>query len=658
MLTLGLQSSQTQTWYGPVRVEFNVPVVGNPYDGQDNDVIAIFDGPSPERRIAFFDQDRWVVQFLAKKPGAYRVRLQRNGRGVANTDQRINVPGTPLAKGFIRVDKAKNRFRFDDGSPYFPIGHNFGWHLQSHNLEDHFRLMANSGINWTRIWANGWDSKNPYVLREGRPRQVNTMDPVTLENWDRWVSLAESNQIRFQFVLFHHGLFSTQVNPNWNDHPWNRVNGGFLRRPHDFFTDAYAKRLTRNWLRYAVARWGHSRSIMAWELFNEVEWVDPIHIDKQPETVVAWHKEMAQYLRSIDPYGRLVTTSSEMEIKGLYDSMDYYQPHAYPQDVRARLAEQRLPQTKPLFFGEIGGARFEAKAEPMIVRDSLWVSTLAGHPGAAAYWYWDRMWDLRMYPIYRRFVDLIQPLGLAGDHSFRPVSATMETENRGDLVLAMGKGWGETTKFELDVPQGATPANLGQISSYLQSQTSGGNSRLFSRPLTLRSNQKEPGNFVLQVGSVAKAGANLRISVNGRQVVNQTWRAQSEDRTLDQDFTVPLPAGPVTIVIGNQGADWLTINRIVFPGLGEGIIQAMQDGQRTIGRVTQAAGATVGGRMTIKGLSGLRQGTIALHDLDSTASANVPFNATAEGGTFVSPYRDFFFVLGSQDANLRKGGSR
>ena len=60
---------------------------------------------------------------------------------------------------------------------------------------------------------------------------------------------AEKNDIYFQLVLQHHGQYSSasgykyshNVNPNWEQNPYNVKNGGFLKNPEDFFTDPQAR---------------------------------------------------------------------------------------------------------------------------------------------------------------------------------------------------------------------------------------------------------------------------------------------------------------------------------------------------------------------------------------------------------------------------------
>ena len=140
-----------------------------------------------------------------------------------------------------------------------------------------------------------------------------------------------------------------------------------------------AREYSRRWLHYAVARWGHSPSVLTWELFNEVEWTDAIQKDHDWPAVVAWHNEMAAFVRSLDPYHHLVTTSSAIDHPELYATMDYYQPHAYPREVFTTLAGTRPLPGKPWFYAESGRGIGEVnKDEGMVVRDGLWAGMLGG----------------------------------------------------------------------------------------------------------------------------------------------------------------------------------------------------------------------------------------------------------------------------------------
>ncbi len=140
------------------------------------------------------------------------------------------------------------------------------------------------------------------------------------------LDLAEQYGLEVQLVLNDHGQFSSHVNPRWYDNPYNAANGGPVPEddPAAFFSNPAAKDLFKQRLRYLVARYGAYRDILAWELFNETQFIG--RADKNPfgsqqvrDDLVAWHAEMAAYLRSLDPYDHLITTSSDIDTSAADD---------------------------------------------------------------------------------------------------------------------------------------------------------------------------------------------------------------------------------------------------------------------------------------------------------------------------------------------------
>ncbi len=135
--------------------------------------------------------------------------------------------------------------------------------------------------------------------------------------------------------IFHHGMFSQTVNSNWSESPYRNSNGGPLSRPEEFFYNETAKKYAKKLLRYIVARWGYAPELFAWELFNEVQWTGnyPNQSKKWREEVIEWHDEIGQYLKSIDPFNHIVTTSADdqqlIELANR-QGIDMIQYHTYP----------------------------------------------------------------------------------------------------------------------------------------------------------------------------------------------------------------------------------------------------------------------------------------------------------------------------------------
>ncbi|HEY0867994.1 MAG TPA: hypothetical protein VGE01_11470, partial [Fimbriimonas sp.] len=481
-------------WYGPATATFETQFPGNPYDPAINDVRVLFvqeGGPSIER-LAYYDGAEGVyrARLVADHPGTYRAILVRNGKQAAGTPREKTIEAKePLKAGFIRRDPVEaGRFRWDNGQVYFPLGINLGWQGgDMPKMAEQIKKMGESGMNWSRIWACHWDGKNPWWPQDSEKVEGQLWPPAT-ERWEELVEASEKSGIAYQMVLFHHGAFSSTVNPNWPEHPWNTKNGGFLANAADFFTDKEAKRRSKMWLRYAVARWAHSPSIMAWELFNEVEWVDARYQNRWAD-IAAWHKEMAEYLRSIDPYKHLVTTSSAVDQKALWEAMDYLQPHTYPVDVADAVASQEIPRDKPMFFGEFGPT---GPADPRLaVRDGIFASLTSNHAGAAQYWYWDVTHKNNLYDEFVKARKAIDLSGLPERPNASPLVLSVVSSTSADLNIAPVIGWGNSTQMEYDLKEGTKP-RLSGMSSYLQGKS---NAAMQPGPAVFRFTATRPGTF-------------------------------------------------------------------------------------------------------------------------------------------------------------------
>ena len=417
---------EVKTWYGPETATFPFSFAGNPYDPATADIrVQFIDGKGKKiERLAYFDQEdmAWKAVLVADQPGKYRPVMFRNGVEVEAESEPalVDLKAKAISEGFVHVDTGnKPRFQTDAGIPFIPLGFNLGWQTESiPDMTAMLATMGQNGINWTRIWASHWDGKNPWMSQEGKG-DGDLMLPTAFSRWDKLIQAAEGSRVRIQFVLFHHGLFSTKADSNWAIHPWNKANGGFLDGPSEFFTNDEAKRRSKMWLRYAVARWGQSPSVMAWELFNEVEWVDA-RTDNKWADVLAWHREMAAYVRTLDPIGRPVTTSSTFDPPDLYEGMDFYQPHAYPPDISATLSGASLRSDKPFFYGEIGPADLEKPGQAMAVRNSIWSALLAGHSGAAGYWRWETIHKEALYGEYKIARKILDETEFAARTAARP----------------------------------------------------------------------------------------------------------------------------------------------------------------------------------------------------------------------------------------------
>lgn len=558
-------------WYGPETVTFNVQFSGNPYDPDQNNLIVRFvpdKGPA-EERIAWVDVDGSVrATLVSTNQARYRAILLRNGKQmVIEPEGGFISLKKPLPRGYIRRDaQFTNRFRWDNGEPYYPVGFNLGW--QSGDIlkmSDQISKMTANGVNWTRIWASNWDNKNPWWPQGDMPAIKGELWPKALVTWDELVQTCDQFDLRFQMVLFNHGSFSSTVNPNWPDHPWNKKKDGFLENAADFFTDKEAKRRTTMWLRYAVARYGHSPSLMAWELFNEVEWVDARYQNRWAD-IEAWHKEMAEYVRSIDPYHHLVTTSSAMDRPALWTSMDYNQPHTYPSNVTAAVAGFAMPKDKPGFFGEFGPPDQSEGALAKGVRDGIYAGMLANHAGAAQYWSWDVVEKRDLYPIFKTAALVLAESELAKHPAAKSYDLLVTTPGSATLSFGPGRGWEKADKTSFDLPAEANAKELAKLPAFLQSLTST-NKALFPEALTFRFTAARPGTFKMRVQQISKGGALVKVFVNDKEAASKAWPAAEKETNVRDVLEAAFSTGQNVIRIENTGTDWINVQGFEFGGM-------------------------------------------------------------------------------------------
>ncbi len=633
----------TATWFGPAQASFPTPLEGSAYDFRANDVRVVFtaiDGRR-EERLAYYDGGSWRAWLTAERPGTYRAELVRNGAPAGLPAQEVMLPESArLADGFVRV--AGERFVLDSGRPFFPLGHNLGWHYPGQpTLPEQLRAMGAARMNWSRIWACAWDGKNPFFVRGQPYPAAGEMLPEVFARWDAILAAAEAAGVRLQLVFFHHGLVSTRNDSNWAEHAWNRANGGFLDRPQQFFTDATAKEYQKRWLRYAIARWGHSPAVMAWELFNEVEWVDTAQIDKDWPTVVGWHAEMAAFVRELDPYRHPVTTSAAREHPELYRAMDFYQPHTYPRDVFVGIAGVRPYPGKPWFFGEFGRGTWEHNAdEHLTVRNGLWASLLSGHAGAAQYWFWERVAQQGLEPEFTRAARALEVSCLPERRAARPVAIEVHGAPRAPLAVSPGQGWGRTERYRFELPGDATPAKLVEWAAFLTPHA-GENAKNTREPLEFAFTAPEAGEVEIAFTSLSGKGAGLRVWLDGAVATAVAWPAAEkyvvsptggqQHQPAPAPVRIPVGAGPRVLRLESTGPDWVQLERVVFPGIGQALrAHAIAAEDFALVRLT-ADPAALGTTVDLR-LAGLHDGAYRLWQLNLDTGVECETRVALVGG--------------------------
>jgi hypothetical protein len=231
-----------------------------------------------------------------------------------------------------------------------------------------------------------------------------------IQKMDALVALAESTDTYFMLTLDSHGSL---LEHGWKQSSYQVDQGGPATDSAEFFTSPAAKAQYRDRLRYLVARWGYSPHLAVWEFFNEVDNAMYGHKPARiPDDIVtAWHAEMSAYLKALDPYHHLISTSiSHREVAGLnqIEAIDLNQIHIYkhtesiPSVLRHSLQINQKPSVIGEFSYEWDWKKNFNDFDREMGRDfkqGLWLGLFSPTPVLPMSWWWE-YFDQRQFTRY------------------------------------------------------------------------------------------------------------------------------------------------------------------------------------------------------------------------------------------------------------------
>jgi hypothetical protein len=417
-------------------------------------------------------QPEWRVRYCPREPGPHAVTLYaRDPSGSAVATNALTFTAAPPAAGalrFVRVSRKDRRyFEFDDGSLFYPIGHNtrsatdarmddkFPWTLRKEEgttaYRRYFQRMQDAGENIAEIWMSSWSLGLEWTEGVSGYHGANDYHMGNAWELDRVIDLALQHRIYLNLVLNYHGRIGQWLDPEWHLHPYNKATpGGWLEHSLDFFSDARAIDMQQRFCRYTQARWGWAPVILGYELCSEINLTGP-HIKEfshrihfMPE-VVEWCRVMGAYIHSIDPYGHLVSAHISNDYS-LWNpalcnlpEMDFNPLDAYnnarpdtPEHIINLLvgtADAGAAYNKPALVTEFGGSAMAAGLENLKIEQhaALWTGACLPLGGIPMFWWWQVIDENDLYARYppvRAFMEGIDPRNPAAQRIQAPLSAS------------------------------------------------------------------------------------------------------------------------------------------------------------------------------------------------------------------------------------------
>lgn len=340
----------------------------------------------------------WAVRFSSPQAGTHKVALKLSDKnGIFSTSAYTLEIKQATQKGIIGIDPDnKQYYRHQTGEPFYPLGINVGWN-STVNYTTIINNLSDANANLVRYWQVPFNRQALEWKKDGYTGGIGVYSQQAAAMQDSMINLASAKDIRLQLVIFQHGMFSENVNSNWSDNPYNVALGGPLNRAEEFFYNESVKKSTKKLLRYIVARWGYSAHVYAWELFNEVQFTG-IHNSQTgtwKSAVLTWHDEMGKYIKSIDAFKHIVTTSADDNQCLSMDKLmglDVVQYHLYnakllpTQNSQDKKFKDNLTRTG-VINGEYGEDVSTAKVPFEKQRISIWTGIMSQVPHLM--WLWD-----------------------------------------------------------------------------------------------------------------------------------------------------------------------------------------------------------------------------------------------------------------------------
>jgi hypothetical protein len=412
----------------------------NPFDPAQISVVATFEAPSGRRidvdgffyqsftralvdgkeRITPSGSPGWRVRFMPVESGSYRYTLRVvTLRGSIASAPRAFDSRPSSKTGFVHVSTRDPRFfECADGTPFYPLGLNIHAPFDARCAEmlrrpvppnrgtfaydDYFDRLAAAGANACVVWCAPWWLE--FEWTRDWPGFGGLADFNLGNAWrlDHLLESAERHGIRLHLVLENHGKYSLWVDEQWRYNPYNRINGGMLSRPEEFFESPAVAEAYHRKLRYLVSRWASSPALLGVELVGEMNLIgsDPKFRGNPAEA--RWVAATAGFLHRIDPYGHPLAVHYSNDWRTVDPAVaalpeldylvgDIYKPGGNIVNWVLETFQKNGAYGKPTFSTEFGGywngttpARLEAD-----LHAGLWSTYMTQSAAAPFFWWFD-----------------------------------------------------------------------------------------------------------------------------------------------------------------------------------------------------------------------------------------------------------------------------
>ena len=391
-----------------------------------------------------------AVRFTPTEVGRYRYQARAGTETVAQGEFQCEPSEHP---GYVqRSSRDPRYFACTNGTPYCAIGLDLCWPdggwggktLGAATYRRWFRQLSQSGGNFARLWVSV-----RYFNPQGEIAGV--LDPAVFAGLDAVVALARQYGIRLKLCLENFRALDRSLADQYAvlKHP---SDGRSPANMDEWFQSDTWQQLWWKRVDAYLARYGNDPTIMAWELWNEINCCATSDWSVQRE----WTRRVLPMVKAKSPRNLVTNSIGSFDTKSYqswYDDfkmeeMEFQQVHRYldqgaPWDIchydapafsKDAVERARRPD-RPVLLAETGAVNdrhsgsfryYQADHRGIIFHDTTFPAFFAGAAGTGHIWHWDGYVDNKnLWGAYRPFADLIAGVKL-DQEGFRPVDLSTE----------------------------------------------------------------------------------------------------------------------------------------------------------------------------------------------------------------------------------------
>jgi hypothetical protein len=390
-----------------------------------------------------------AVRFTPTEVGRYCFQAKAGTETVAEGEFQCEPSEHP---GYVQISSRDPRyFAYSSGASYCALGLDLCWGtggwggktLGAPEYRRWFRQLSAAGGNFARLWVSV-----RYFNPQGEV--AGLLDPAVFSHLDAVVALARQYGIRLKLCLENFRAFDSKLANQITTlkHPDGRIPCGM----DEWFESEVWQRLWWQRVDAYLARYGDDPTVMAWELWNEINCCATRDWSVQRE----WTRRVLPLIKTKSPRNLVTNSIGSFDTEGYqswYDDfkmpeMDFQQVHRYldqgapwamchldaPAFSRDAVERARRPD-RPVLLAETGAVNdqhsgsfryYQADHRGIIFHDTTYPAFFAGAAGTGHIWHWDEYVDSKnLWSAYRPLVDLIEGIQLDAEQ-FRPVDLSAE----------------------------------------------------------------------------------------------------------------------------------------------------------------------------------------------------------------------------------------